>query len=215
MSGARRSPAQPIAAGPRVARADGELLRVLDADFARAAALAGAWLVCAPGCTDCCIGPFPITRLDVLRLRQGLAELERSEAARAAAVRARARAAVALLRQEFAGEAATGRLADEPERLDPFLDRHRDLACPALDPASGLCELYDHRPVSCRTYGPPVRFGSHAAPPCALCFRGAGPEEVERCRIEPDRAGLEEALLARIGASAGEDWETLVAFALV
>ena len=215
MSDPRRHPPETAPADPHLERTDRELLRVLDADFARAAALAGEWLVCAPGCTDCCIGPFPITRLDGLRLRRGMLELERSEPARAAAVRARARAAAAALRPEFPGDPVSGRLADDPQRLDPFFERQRALACPALDPASGLCELYDQRPVSCRTYGPPVRFGEHAAPPCELCFRGAPPHEIERCRIEPDRGGLEQALLSRIGAAADEDWETLVAFALV
>jgi len=188
---------------------------VLDADFARAAKLAGGWLKCAPGCTDCCIGPFPITRLDVLRLRRGMSELARAEPARAAAVRERARVALATLRADFPGDAASGRLLDDPSRLDPFFELHHAMACPALDARNGLCELYAHRPVSCRTYGPPVRFGDQTAPPCELCFREAPKGEIERCRIEPDRAGLEEAILSRLGATAAEDWETLVAFALL
>jgi len=60
-----------------------------------------------------------------------------------------------------------------------------------------------------------VRFGRHAVPPCELCFRGAPQREIERCRIEPDRAGIEDAVLSRLGAMAEQDWETLVAFALL
>ena len=56
-------------------RADQRLLRSLDRDFAEAARRAGSRLACRPGCSECCIGPFPITRLDVWRLRRGLEEL--------------------------------------------------------------------------------------------------------------------------------------------
>src|SRR6185295_5228368 len=59
-------------------RADRRLLQVVDGALAEATRLAatpeGSWLACRPGCTECCHGPFPINRLDVLRLRRGLAE---------------------------------------------------------------------------------------------------------------------------------------------
>ena len=84
----------------------------------------------------------------------------------------------------------------------------------SIDPSTGRCDLYDWRPVSCRTYGPPARFGKEDAPPCRLCFRGAAPGVIERCRIEPDREGLEETILRGLGVRGGEDWETLIAFAL-
>jgi len=195
-------------------RADRKLLRVLDRDLARAAELAGSWLRCAPGCTACCIGPFPITRLDARRLGGGMAHMQAREPSRAQAVRERARSAVATLRDGFPGDAGSGRLVDDTARLDVFFAHHRGLACPALDPSSGHCELYTFRPVTCRTYGPPVRFGDHEAPPCDLCFHGATRREIERCRIAPDRTGIEEAILRRVCGSADEDWETLVAFAL-
>jgi hypothetical protein len=38
---------------------------------------------------------------------------------------------------------------------------------------------------------------------------------VERCRIVPDRDGLETAILASMGVSADEPWVTLIAFALL
>ena len=98
---------------------------------------------------------------------------------------------------------------------DRFFERHSSLACPALDPESGRCDLYSWRPVSCRTYGPPARFGGEQTPPCRLCFVGVPPEEVEACRMEPDREGLEESILAGMGVSGGDDWETLIAFPLL
>jgi Fe-S-cluster containining protein len=129
-------------------------------------------------------------------------------------LQSRVREAVELLGDGFPGDPASGRLVGDEAALDRFFIRHESLPCSALDPASGLCELYEWRPVSCRTYGAPVRFGRKDSPPCRLCFVGAPGDEIERCRVEPDRDGLEEAILAGLGVATGEDWETLIPFAL-
>jgi hypothetical protein len=68
--------------------------------------------------------------------------------------------------------------------------------------------------MTCRTYGPPVRIGEEDLPPCKNCFQGATPEEIERCRLEPDAEGFEDAILARLERSGGASGETLVALAL-
>jgi Fe-S-cluster containining protein len=197
-----------------VEQLDRRLLGVLDDGWRRAAECAGSWLECGPGCSDCCHGPFPVTGLDVRRLRGGLHELRGRSPQRAAAVECRAREAVATLKDGFAGDFATGRLVHDQAVLDRCFERHRSLPCPALDSGSGRCELYAARPVACRTYGPPVRFGDVLVAPCRLCFRGADARTVARCRFEPDPEGLEQAILARLGVAPGEDWETLIAFAL-
>jgi Fe-S-cluster containining protein len=132
----------------------------------------------------------------------------------AEAIALRARRATAALSRDYPGNAATGRLNADEQTLDRFFDRHAGLACPALDPSSGHCDLYTWRPVSCRTYGPPIRFGQEDAPPCRLCFHGAAGDVVERCRMVPDREGLEEAILGGLGVRVGEDWETLIAYVL-
>jgi Fe-S-cluster containining protein len=121
---------------------------------------------------------------------------------------------VEILAAGYPGEFSAGRLIADEEALDSFFEAHRALPCPALSPVSGRCELYAWRPVSCRTCGPPARFGAEKSPSCRLCFIDAASEELERCRMEPDREGLEEVILAGMGVAAGEDWETLVAFAL-
>src|SRR5213592_3700871 len=94
---------------------DCQLLGGIADAMAEAARRSGAWLVCRPGCTECCLGPFEITQLDARRLRAGLAALEAADPMRAARVRARAAAHVE---------------AD-------------DVPCPALDPATGWCDLYE------------------------------------------------------------------------
>jgi len=75
--------------------------------------------------------------------------------------------------------------------------------------------LYEARPVACRTYGPPLRFGAIDSPPCGLCFVGADAGTVERCRIEPDREGLETETDRLFGGAVGDPWETLIAFAVL
>jgi hypothetical protein len=73
---------------------------------------------------------FSINQLDVLRLRQGLAELEVLAPERAARVRERAREAVARLAQEFPGDPATG-LLDEGELAEQrFAQFANDEPCP-------------------------------------------------------------------------------------
>jgi Fe-S-cluster containining protein len=194
--------------------ADRRLLQVVDGALVEAARLAvteagSSWLACRPGCTECCHGPFPINRLDAHRLRAGLAELVAGDSVRAAALTARAREQLPLLRDGFPGDPQSGVLADDDEAADVFFTRHGSLPCPVLDPQTGRCELYAHRPLTCRTFGPPVQIGESALPPCRLCFQGATLEIVEACRVEPDPHGLEDRLLARLG-----DEETLIAFAV-
>ena len=193
---------------------DEKLLTRLEEGFRRIARRSGAWLRCGPGCSECCQGPFPITKLDALRLRNGWLALRASDPERAERIRRRARRTVSILRERYPGDPADGRPGDDVRALDRFLSLHEGLRCPALDPHSERCDLYEARPVACRTYGPPLRFAGEPAPHCPLCFRGAGAALVERCRYEPDPEGLEEALLGRMGVAAGREWETLIAFVL-
>jgi Fe-S-cluster containining protein len=188
-------------------RDDRSFLAILDARLAEGARAAGDRLACRPGCTECCIGPFPINELDALRLRRGLADLGATDPARAEAVRNRAMRDVLDYAPEFPGAPDTGWLADRDDALDRFFESHAGRPCPVLDPETGTCDLYAWRPVSCRTFGPPVRIGAEDLPPCRLCFVGCGIAEIESFRVEPDPEDLEGALLA------GER-ETIVAFAL-
>jgi Fe-S-cluster containining protein len=188
---------------------DRRLLQVVDDAMAEAARRAGSWLACRPGCTECCHGPFPINRLDARRLREGMAALSESDPERARAVGSRARRQLPILREGFPGDPETGVLADDDEGSDPYFTRHGSLPCPALDAVTGRCDLYVWRPLTCRTFGPPVRIGAADLPPCRLCFREAPAGTVEVCRAEPDPHGLEDRLLAPLGEE-----ETLITFAL-
>jgi Fe-S-cluster containining protein len=196
-------------------RADADLIGAVDAAIARAAMVAGSALVCRPGCSGCCVGPFPITRLDAWRLREGLTALRQADPDRAARLAGRARAAVEALRDDFPGDAGRGLLQGDEEAEDRFLERHAELSCPVLDPATQTCELYAHRPVSCRTYGPPVRFNGQDLPACRLCFTTSEPQQIEAARVEPDKDKLERAILDRLKRDNGESRETLIAWAVL
>ena len=189
------------------------MIQIVDSALADTARRSSQWLVCRPGCTQCCIGVFSINQLDARRLRQGLAKLEVLAPERAARVRGRAREAVARLAPEFPGDPATG-LLDEGELAEQrFAQFANDEPCPALDPETGNCELYESRPMTCRTFGPPVR-SEEGLGVCELCYHGASDEEIASCEMVPDPDDLESALLQQLERTTGVRGETIVAFAL-
>lgn len=197
-----------------IASGDRLLLRVLSGSLDEAARLAGPRLACRIGCTECCIGPFPITLLDAWRLRRALAELAVRDPGRAARIRRRALDSLTRLAPQFPGDPVTGLLGPDGAAEEEFASRYEDEPCPLLDPDTGACELYEARPVSCRTFGPPVRLAGENLPPCRLCFQDSSPEEIEACRIEMDPDGIEDALLFEIENGLETAGHTIVAFAI-
>jgi Fe-S-cluster containining protein len=182
---------------------DKKLIQIVDAALAEAAGKAGAWMKCRPGCCECCLGVFEISALDAERLRRGLADLETCDPARAARVRTRAGEAAVRLRRGYPGNTADRALGEAADDDEP---------CPVLDPATGTCDLYEWRPLTCRTFGPAIRSGG-AVGICELCFPGATEEEIAGCAVELDADALELPLLQEL---AGEEIPrpTLVALAL-
>lgn len=160
------------------------------------------------------MGPFAVTALDAWRLREGIALLARADPRAAESVRARALSAVEQLRPGFPGDPATGALRDDKEAEEAFCDRHAAMPCPALHPETGACQLYEWRPISCRTCGPPIRFGEQVLAPCHLWFAGAPAGCIEAARVEPDPEDRERDLLEAMDVE-GQNVETFVAFALV
>lgn len=203
-----------MAAGGRgrqaAATGDRAFLRQLEARLGEAARRAGEHLTCRLGCVECCVGPFDITPLDALRLRRGWLQLARRHPQRAAALQARARAQWEALRRDFCGDSATGELTPDSQARLAFFTAHQALPCPALDPASGACQLYAARPVSCRTFGLPIRCGEEVLPPCRLNFTTASADEIAAAAVDPDPEDIEGQLLARLGAGG----DTVVAWVL-
>lgn len=194
---------------------DRELVQIIDAALADAASRAGPWLVCRLGCTQCCVGAFAINALDVLRLREGMADLSKSDPALAAAIERRAKAWIAEHRADFPGDAATGILGKSEADQERFEEFANEAVCPALDPATGRCDVYAWRPMTCRVFGPPVRVESgvgdgDALGHCELCFHGASEAEVEACEMLVPHE-LEGELIEETGSQA----DTVVAHALL
>jgi Fe-S-cluster containining protein len=196
---------------------DQKLIQIVDAALADAARRSGDWLVCRPGCTQCCIGVFPINQLDALRLRKGLVDLDRLAPQRAADIRMRARDAVARLAQDFPGNPVTGILHEgglhEGEAEQRLSDFANDEPCPALDPATGTCELYAARPMTCRVFGPPVQ-SEGGLGVCELCYHGASDAEIAACEMKPDPDDLEAALLRKLEKSGEARGHTIIAYCL-
>ena len=159
------------------------------------------------------MGAFAINRLDALRLQKGLSALERHDPGRAAAIRERARDAVARLSREFPGDPKTGLLDEGVQAERRFEDFANDEPCPVLDPQTGLCELYDSRPMTCRAFGPPVR-SEDGLGVCELCFQGATDDEIAACEMIPDPDDMESRLIERAEASTGRRGNTIIAFCL-
>jgi len=121
--------------------------------FQRASAALLGEVPCRLGCTSCCIGPFPITLLDVQTLQQGLADLPPDHSQRMVQ-----RAA----EQIDAMEAAFPQLTDttlldrwSDQEIDRLVTEFHDRPCPALE-ADRRCGLYDYRPLVCRSMGIPT-----------------------------------------------------------
>jgi Fe-S-cluster containining protein len=193
---------------------DQELIQIVDAALADASKRSGEWLVCHAGCTPCCVGVFSINQLDADRLRRGLVELGHRDPARASAVRGRAAAAVARLSADYPGDPVSGVLDETEAGRERFEEFANDEPCPVLDPATGHCELYSSRPMTCRVFGPPVRT-EEGLGVCELCFHGASPEEIAACEMKPDPNDLESRLLQEFEKKNGRRGNTTIAFALL
>jgi Fe-S-cluster containining protein len=201
--------------GPTLDAADDELVRHVDAEMDEARRRAGPLFRCGPGRTDCCRGVFPVNLLDARRLQRGMAALAERDPERAAAVRRRAERAVRRLARDFPGDPSTGLFGGDEDAEERFCARHGARRCPALDPATGRCDVYEWRPLACRSMGPPVRLGGVDLAPCPYCFGPASAEEIERCRAAPDPEGREDVLLDALEARDDRRGETIIPFALL
>ena len=190
---------------------DSELVQIMDVALSDAARRAGPWLACRPGCTQCCHGAFAINALDAARLQSGMQALSNSNPELASSLRQRAQTWLNEHTPDFPGDSVTGILGRTEEDQARFEDFANDAPCPALNPETGLCDIYAWRPMTCRVFGPPVRVAEgDGLACCELCFIGAADDQIAASEMHPPHE-LEEDLLAETG-DAGE---TLVAFALL
>ena len=192
---------------------DKKLVQIVDAALLDAEWRSGDWLICKPGCTPCCIGVFAIDQLDVLRLQEGMAHLDKTDPERASRVRQRAHESWERIASKFPGDVPTGILGDDDESAEEFEEFADYEPCPALDPDHGTCDVYAWRPITCRVFGPPVR-SEGGLGVCELCYHGATPDEIAGCELKLDEANALQAELVADLEKTGSKGRTIVAFAL-
>jgi Fe-S-cluster containining protein len=195
------------------------LIQIVDAALVSATQRAGPHLACRPGCTQCCHGIFPISHQDAARLREGLIILETTDPAKATRIRIRAAESRTRLTPHFPGNPATGILNPDYESSALFTDESEasigdNEPCPVLDPTTGTCDLYESRPIVCRTFGPPMRTPEGNLATCELCFIHATTDEIAASELDPAIPTLEAASNEAFNAAHSLNSETIVAFAL-
>lgn len=186
---------------------DAQLIQITTAALHSAYARAVDWMACRAGCHQCCIGVFPINVLDAARLREGLRTADPATAHR---ILERAVASRRRLTSAFPGDPDTGILFTAEHHEESFEDFANDEVCPVLDPATGTCDLYEARPMTCRTFGPPMPNDEGGIGVCELCFVGAPAGEIARCTVDATFLDIEAELLK----ANGDESLTLIAFAL-
>ena len=188
-----------------------DILPIVNLAVADAYLRGGSHLVCRPGCSQCCIGVFPIAQQDAHRLREGLALATPTTAT---SILARAQQSLTRLDPWFPGDTVTGILSEDYEDTILFEEFANDEPCPVLDPATGTCDLYEHRPILCRTFGPPLRTPDGNLGTCELCFIHASTDEIAAAELDPALTALESAANVAFDAAHNLHGETLVAYAL-
>jgi Fe-S-cluster containining protein len=191
-----------------------DLIQIVTAALASTTQRSCHHLVCRPGCYQCCIGVFPISHEDAARLREGLALLEQTDPQKAARIRARVSESLTKLDPWFPGDIATGILNEDYEAAILFEEFANDEPCPVFDLEHGTCDLYEHRPILCRTFGPPMRTEEDNLATCELCYIHATTEEIAACELDPTIPALEAASSAAFNAAHNLHGETLIAYAL-
>lgn len=128
------------------------LARKTDEWFVRAQAALLGQVPCGPGCSRCCIGPFPITLLDVQLLQEGLRHLPSNLRERMAG---RARSQAEAMEAAYPQLLKSRFLDHWPDTdIDRLVSQFHQAPCPALG-EDGLCGLYEYRPLTCRSMGIP------------------------------------------------------------
>ena len=191
-----------------------DLNRIVDAALASATLRSGPHLACRPGCTQCCHGVFAISHQDAARLRTGLQLLTASDATRATRLRTRVAESLSRLAPTFPGDPTTGILTEDEEAAEAFENFANDEPCPILDPDSGTCDLYQHRPILCRTFGPPARTEEGHLAHCELCYTQATPSQIAACELDPTLPAAIAQSDEAFNLTNGLHGETLIAWAL-
>ena len=146
-----------------------DILERADTFFGSVAAAQPQNLQCGLGCSLCCYGLFEIGSGDVPLIADGLASLH---PARRNAIIRRARGLLESTSHPDLRDCSA-------EEKEAFFDRTASVACPALS-EQGVCQIYEARPLVCRTFGLPLRNGPEfMAEVCELNFTEATAAQIQ------------------------------------
>jgi Fe-S-cluster containining protein len=131
------------------------LVGTADAAFDRVKQVQADCVKCAEGCADCCHALFDLTLIEALYINHRFKQ--KFQGARRAELEEKANRADRQLAR-IKRRAHQDLLAGKPEaEILADLARER-VRCPLLN-SQDLCDLYDHRPLTCRFYGIPTAIG--------------------------------------------------------
>ena len=174
--------------------------------FQRASAALLGEVPCKLGCTSCCIGPFPITLLDVHTLREGLDSLQPEHRQR---IEQRAIEQTAAMETSFPQLTQSDLIDDWPDQeIDRLVTEFHQHPCPALE-EDGRCGIYQHRPLVCRSMGIPIEVHGLAHGACEVqtfipILRLPSSFREEEDRLAQEEASALEALHQNTGTSGEE-----------
>jgi Fe-S-cluster containining protein len=110
---------------------------------------------CKQECSDCCYALFDVTLIEALYLNEKFKAKYSSDEREALLEKAnRADRTIHKLKRDAYRDLKNGKSEDE---ILTALGNER-VRCPLLNDQD-LCELYDHRPITCRLYGIPTSIG--------------------------------------------------------
>jgi Fe-S-cluster containining protein len=110
---------------------------------------------CQTGCADCCHALFDLTLIEALYLNHHfLATFDGENQERLVSKANKADRAIYKIKRQAYRESQAGK--DENQILEELADVR--VRCPLLNDAE-RCELYAHRPITCRLYGIPTAIG--------------------------------------------------------
>ena len=133
--------------------------------FRRARASLLEAIPCGQGCCACCVGLFPITRLDAQELRRGLDTVLPPQRT---SIIARATSQVDMIEASYPRLRSTPCLDEwDDTTLDAMIEQFAELPCPALG-TDGSCLVYAFRPVTCRTMGIPTESNGMVEGACTV-----------------------------------------------
>ncbi len=131
------------------------LLKTADDIFSKVTAEFPEEVTCKQGCADCCYALFDLTLIEALYIKHHFdACYEGLERERRIEVASKIDREIYKLKRKAYKDLEAGR-----EEAEIFRDlAEKKVKCPLLNDKN-TCDLYEHRPITCRLYGIPTSIG--------------------------------------------------------